>query len=223
MHDNIHKAQLQAAEFQHGDGTIDLTFGSIFLLAAICFLGVYEFGSSHTYFSTKIFPILTVGVFVLGGILIDQLVKWFKKNITVRRNRSMMTRKLNPLTRAGRLAIWSGIPILTVLLMAGVFIFRARLQAGSQDAPNALLPVFWGLLFAIMWFAVAKRVGLNHFYLVAAISFVVSAMLFVTGAAGIQAMMVLFAAVGGALCISGGVLMLHFFRNTGPSMDRLIE
>ena len=72
-----------------------------------------------------------------------------------------------------------------------------------------------------MWFAAARRVGLNHFYLMAAVSFVVSAMLFVTGAAGIKAMMVLFAAVGGALCLSGGVLMLHFLRNTG--LDQLSE
>ncbi len=78
-----------------------------------------------------------------------------------------------------------------------------------------LLPVFWGLLFGVMWFAAAKRVGLNHFYLMAAISFVVSAMLFITGASGIPAMMILFTAVGVALCISGLVLMRHFIRNTG--------
>ena len=73
-----------------------------------------------------------------------------------------------------------------------------------------------------MWFAAAKRVGLNHFYLMAAVSFVVSAMLFVTGATGILAMMILFASVGLALCLSGMVLMRHFLRDTSlntPTLD----
>lgn len=219
MHENIRKAQMRAAESQHGDGTIDLTFGSVFLLAAFCFLAVYKLSGAHTYFSTTILPILTVAVFVAGGILIDTLIKWFKKHVTVQRNRSMMIRKLSPLTEAGRRTIWYGIPGLTLLLMAGIFVFRAHFQMSSQDAANVLLPVFWGLLFGVMWFAAAKRIGLSHFYLMAGVSFVVSAMLFVTGASGIKAMMVLFGAVGSALCISGIVLMVHFLRNTGPSMD----
>jgi hypothetical protein len=66
-------------------------------------------------------------------------------------------------------------------------------------------------------------VGLNHFYLMAAVSVVVSAMLFVSGAAGIVAMMVLFTAVGAALCISGLVLMGHFLRNTGMSGEAAPE
>ena len=110
MFDNIHKAKKQAADSQNGDGTIDLTFGSIFMLAAFCFLGVYKLGSAHTYFATKVLPVLIVAVFISGGILIDTAVKWFKKHVTVQRNRSMMIRKLGPLTRAGRMAIWYGIP-----------------------------------------------------------------------------------------------------------------
>jgi hypothetical protein len=223
MFENIKKAQMRAAESQHGDGTIDLTFGSVFLLAALCFLGVYKMGGSQTYFSTKVLPVLTVVVFVGGGILIDTLVKWFKKHVTVQRTRSMMPRKLSPLTRVGRMVIWYGIPALTGLVLAAIFIFRAHFQSANQDAPNVLLPVFWGMLFGVMWFAAAKRVGLNHFYLMAAVSVVVSAMLFVSGAAGIEAMMVLFAAVGAALCISGLVLMGHFLRNTGMSGEAAPE
>ena len=64
MQENIKKAQMRAAESQHGDGTIDLTFGSVFLLAAICFLGVYKMSGVQTYFSTKIMPILTRAHFV---------------------------------------------------------------------------------------------------------------------------------------------------------------
>ncbi len=214
MLDHIRKAQLLAAESQHGDGTIDLTFGSVFLLAAICFLAVYKYGGAGTYFSTKILPIITIAVFIGGGILIDTLVKWFKRNVTVRRNRSMMIRKLGPLSRRSLFSIWVGIPVITVLLMAALIIFRSQLQTGVQDAANVLLPIFWGLLFGVMWFAAARRVGLNHFYLTAAVSVLVSAMLFATGASGILAMMILFTAVGLALCISGMVLLKHFWQST---------
>jgi hypothetical protein len=221
MQENIKKAQMRAAESQHGDGTIDLTFGSVFLLAAICFLGVYKMSGVQTYFSTKIMPILTLGFFVGGGILIDTVVKWFKKHVTIRRNRSMVIRKLGPLSRRGFMAIWAGIPVLTVVVMLAIFVFRGGFPHPAEDAANVLLPVFWGLLFGVMWFAAAKRVGLNHFYLMAAVSFVVSAMLFVTGATGILAMMILFASVGLALCLSGMVLMRHFLRDTNPNTPTL--
>lgn len=125
----------------------------------------------HTYFSTKILPILILALFIGEGVLIDLVVKWFKKNVTLRRTGSMVLRKLNPLTRSSLGAIWIGIPALTVILMAFLLVFRQQLQSTNQDAANVLLPVFWGLLFGVMWFAAARRVGLNHFYLMAAVSF----------------------------------------------------
>ena len=214
--DNIQKAQLRAAQSNHGDGTIDLTFGSVFLLAAICFMGVYKMAGVHTYFSTKVLPILILALFIGGGVLIDTLVKWFKKNVTLRRTGSMVLRKLAPLTAPGsgrdldRDPGFNGDPIGGHIHLPGTA--PGDLQRGCrQRAAAGLL----GLLFGVMWFAAAKRVGLNHFYLMAAISFVVSAMLFITGASGIPAMMILFTAVGVALCISGLVLMRHFIRNTG--------
>lgn len=215
MNDNLKRAQLRAAQYQHGDGTIDLTFGSVFLLAAICFWGIYKISSSHSMFSTKILPVLTLAGFLGAAILIDALVKWFKRRVTAPRNGSVIPRKLGPLSRVAHRSIWIGIPVLTIGLMAVLFLFRAQFQMENQDAANVLLPLFWGMLFGGLWFLAARKIGLNHFYLMAVVSLLVSGMLFVTGAAGIPAMVILCGALGTALTISGVIMMLHFLQNTG--------
>jgi hypothetical protein len=217
MSDSLKKAQFEAAQFQHGDGTLDLTFAAAFLLGAVCFWGVGLTGNLNSFFSTKVVPVLAVVAFLGGGVLIDALVKWFKMHITGPRSGIIPAKKGGLLNLATRRAIWISLPLLTLILLIGVFIFKGQIPLLHQDTRTVMLPMVWGLLFGGMWFLAGRKVGLRHFYLISVISLAVSTMLVVSKVDGESAMVILLGALGLALSVSGGITMWHYLSDTALS------
>jgi|WetSurMetagenome_2_1015567.scaffolds.fasta_scaffold19158_4 hypothetical protein len=223
MQNNFKDAKMQTSQAPHVDGTFELTFGIMFLLAATCFWGSFKLGSTHSFLGTNVLPFVTIAVFLSGGLGIDQLVKWFKKRFTLPRIDNLTIGNAGSFNRAAQIAIWIGIPVLTLVLMAVLYINKALIQNPTHDATSLLMPAFWGLLFSGLWFLVGRKIGLNRFNLMAVVSLAIGGALFFNGADGTLAMMILFGALGTALCISGGITMWQYLRNSGLRSEVIPE
>ncbi len=214
MGDELRRAQLRANQYQHVDGTFELTFGITFLLMAASFWGISQAGGSNSFLAKNVYPWIPLIVFLGGGILIDSLVKKFRLRVTVRRSGYMETRKPEPLKRSTRLAIWIGIPLLTIFLLVVLFFNRGKFQTGGQDGLSLLMAPFTGFLLGGLWIIAGWKLALWRFHLVGALSLIMSAAIFLGGLTGYGGMAVLLGGMGAALCVSGGITLWRYLRMT---------
>jgi hypothetical protein len=215
MSDALKKSQLRTIQYQHVDGTFELTFGGSFLLMAACFFLVSRMEHPDTSF-LSFAPLLA---FVGGAFLIDNLVQRFRRRVTYPRTGYITYRKPQPLKRSTRLVIWIGVPLLTILFLAVLFLNRSKFPAGNQDSGLPVIPVFTGLLFSGLWAIVGWKIALPRFYLLAVASLLVTAGLIVSGVGAYLGMALLIGAMGALLCISGGVTLWMYLRNTSVPQD----
>jgi hypothetical protein len=214
MSDEIKKAQLRANQYQHIDGTYELTFGITFLLMAASFWGIGRVGNTNDFLVANIYPWIPLVVFAGGGLLIDALVKRFRLRVTARRSGYMEASKPQPLKRSTRLAIWIGIPLLTVFLLVVMILTRRKFQAGGQDSVSMLLPSFMGLIFGGLWLIAGWKLALPRFYLIAVVSLAIAVFLFLNGVGGNPGMAVSLAAMGLALILTGGITLWRYLART---------
>jgi hypothetical protein len=127
--------------------------------------------------------------------------------------------KPQPFKRSVRLAIWIGIPALTAALLVFLFLNRASFQTTGQDYVSFLMPFFTGLLFSGLWAIVGWKISLARFYLIVAVSLLVTAGLFFNKVGGNTGMALLSGAMGGALCISGGLTLRKCLRQNPFSQE----
>ena len=219
MRDDLKKAQLRASQYQHVDGSFELTFGGSALLMAICFYGLSRIAVPDSFFSKNILPFAPLVVFVGGVFLFDALAQWFRRRVTTPRSGYISYQKPQPLKLSTRLVIWIGIPVVTVILLALLFLNRTRFQTEGQVSVTMLMPSFAGMLFSGLWIIAGWKIVLPRFYLIAAVCLLVSAGLFFNGVGGNIGMTVLFGALGVALCVSGGVTLWIYLRNNRPAED----
>lgn len=213
MSDELKRAQLRAVQYQHVDGSFELTFGGAVFLMAITFYGVSWITPADTFFARNILPFAPLAVFVGAGFLLDALIKRLRMRVTIPRSGYITYQKPQPLKRSTRLVIWIGIPVLTVILETVLFLNRTKFQTGSQESVSFLMPVFLGLLLSGLWVIVGWKIAISRFYLIAVISLLVSGGLFFNGVGSNTGMAVLLGAMGSALCVSGGVTLWRYMRN----------
>jgi hypothetical protein len=215
MSDDLKKSQLHAIQYQHVDGSFELTFGGTMLLMAACIYLVSRL--AHPDSSLLSFaPLL---VFVGGVYLIDNLVQRFRRRVTYPRTGFITYRKPQPLKRSTRLVIWIGVPLFTVLFLALLFLNRSKFPAGNQDSALPIIPVFSGFLFSGLWVIAGWKIALPRFYLIAAATLLVSAGLFVSGVGVYLGMALLIGAMGVLLCVSGGVTLWKYLHANRPPED----
>jgi len=215
MANDLKKSQLRVIQYQHVDGTFELTFGGTFLLMAVSLYLVSRL--AHPDSSLLSFaPLL---VFVGGAFLIDALVQRFRMQVTYQRSGFITYRKPQPLKRTTRLIIWIGVPLLTVLFLAVLFLNRSKFPAGNQDSALPVIPVFSGLLFSGLWAIMGWKLALPRFYIIAAFTLLISAGLFVSGVGVYLGMAMLIGAMGALLCASGGLTLWKYLRNTRSPQD----
>ncbi len=215
MANDLKNSQLRVIQYQHVDGTFELTFGGTFLLMAISLYLVSRL--AHPNSSLLVFAPLVV--LVGGAFLIDALVQRFRRQVTYRRSGFIAYRQPQPLKRSTRLVIWIGVPLLTVLFLAVLFLYRSRFPAGSQDSALLEIPVFSGILFSGLWAIMGWKLALPRFYLIAAATLLISAGLFVSRVGVYQGMALLVGAMGTLLCASGGITLWKYLHDTPPPQD----
>lgn len=219
MTDDLKKSQLHAVQYQHVDGTFELTFGGTFLLMAVSLYLV----SRLAHPDSSLLSFVPLLVFVGGIYLIDNLVQRFRRRVTYPRTGYITYRKPQSLKRSTRLVIWIGMPLLTVALVDLLFLYRSKFTVGNQDSALPVIPVFSGLLFTGLWVIVGWKIALPRFYLIAAATLLISAGLFVSGVGTYLGMALLFGAMGALLCASGGVTLWKYLRSTRSPQDNQPE
>lgn len=217
--DPMSRPRLRALQYQHIDGTFELTFGGVFLLTAACFYGVGRIITSNSFMSGGLLPFVPLVVFVAGSFLIDALVQRFRMRVTYPRTGFISYQKPRPFKRSIRLAIWIGIPALTAAILAFLFLNRASFQTAGQDYVSFLMPSFTGLLFSGLWMIIGWKISLARFYLIAAASLLVAAGLFFNRVGGNTGLALLLGVMGAALCISGGLTLHHYLHQNPVSEE----
>jgi hypothetical protein len=201
-------------QYQHIDGTFELTFGGAVLLMGCCYYVISQIPLPDSFAANNLLPFTPLIAFVGGAILIDYLVQRLRARVTYPRSGYIAYKKPQPLKRSTRLFIWIGIPILTMALDALLFINRSKFPAQNQDYFSLLMLGFSGLLFSGLWAIIGWKVALPRFYLIAVISLLTSAGLFFNGIGGYSGWALLLGVMGAALLISGGVTLWQYLRNT---------
>ncbi len=215
--DLVNRSRLRAVQYQHIDGTFELTFGGVFLLTAVCYYAVSRIVMNDSFLSNNLLPFVPLVVFVGAAFLIDALVRRFRMRVTYPRTGFIAYQKPQPLKRPTRLAIWIGIPLLTAAFLAFLFLNRSYFQTAGQDYVSFLVPSFMGLLFCGLWAIVGWKISLPRFYLIAAVSLLVGAGLFINGVGGNIGLALLLGAMGVVLCVSGGLTLGQYLRqNPAP-------
>ncbi len=220
--DPLARPQLRAAQYQHVDGTFELTFGILFLLMAVSFYGISRVVTSNSFFAVNILPYAPLVIMVGGGYLLDALAKQLRIRVTYPRSGYMDSRKPQPLERSIRLIIWIGIPLLTLALLMILFMNRARFsgQIQGEGIPFLVLP-FAGLLFGGLWSIAAWKIALPRFYLLAVVSLLTGVGLFFNRVSGYDGLAAFFGVMGAALCISGGLTLFLYIRHTRSPNDEV--
>jgi hypothetical protein len=215
--DPVAHSQLRALQYQHVDGGFELTFGGAFLLMAVCFYVITRIAASNSFLSNNLLPFTPLVVFVGGVYLMDTLVQRLRMRVTYPRTGYIDYQKPRPLKRSTRLIIWIGIPVLTVILLVLLFLNRSQFHTEGQDDMSILMPSFSGLLFSGLWMIAGWKTSLPRFYLIAAVSLLLSAGLFLNGVGGNTGMALLLGAMGVVLCVSGGLTLRHYLlKNPFP-------
>lgn len=204
--DLVARSRRRALQYQHVDGTFELSFGGAFLLMAVSFFLI-----SRIAISNDLLLFAPLVVFVGGAYLMDTLVQRFRMRVTYSRTGYIAYQKPRPIKRSTRLVIWIGIPVLTGIVLALLFLNRPMYPIGDQDYVP-IMTLFSGLMFTGLWVIVGWKTSVPRFYLIAVVSLLVSAGLLLNGVVVQTSLMWLFGAMGLALCVSGGLTLRQYLR-----------
>jgi hypothetical protein len=202
----VARSKRRAVQYQHVDGTYELTFGVALLLMTVC-----SFLISKIAVSNDLLSFAPLVVFVGGGYLMDALVKRFRMRVTYPRTGFIAYQKPRTMRRSMRLVIWIGVPVLTGIVLALVASNLASFQTVNQDN-LPVMTLFSGLLFSGIWMIIGWKTATPRFFLIAVVAFAVSAWLLLNGADVKTSLMWLFGAMGLALCITGGLALRQYLR-----------
>jgi hypothetical protein len=205
--------QKRILQYQHIDGSFELTFGGAVLLMGYCFYVISQITLPDSFAANNLLPFTPLIAFVGGAFLIDYLVQRLRSRVTYPRSGYIAYKKPQPLKRSTRLFIWIGIPILAVILEALLFLNRSKFPAQNPDNFSFVMLGFSGLLFSGLWAIIGWKVALPRFYLIAAVSLLTSAGLFFNGIGGYLGWALFLAVMGAALLISGGVTLWQYLQN----------
>jgi hypothetical protein len=214
----IHPQQ-RVLQYQHIDGTFELTFGGAVLLMGGCFYVISQITLPDSFAANNLLPFTPLIAFVGGAFLIDYLVQRLRSRVTYQRSGYIAYKKPQPLKRSTRLFIWIGSPILTVTLNALLFLNRSKFPAQNQEPFSLLMLGFSGIVFSGLWAIIGWKVALPRFYLIAAVSLLTSTGLFFNGIGGYPGWALFLGMMGIALLISGGVTLWQYLRQTPSPQD----
>jgi hypothetical protein len=210
MNNKIQETQNRLIRYDYVDGTPDLAFGGLCLVMTIIYAILAAFpGLSNSTFSAIIFWVVFCG----GSFLIGWLPQRLKERVTYPRTGYVAYRRQGrPLKTWARWTIRIGMPLLTVILLALIFLNRSKFPAQSQDSALTLNPGLMGLLFSIIWAMIGWKIALPRYYFIAAITILISIVFLLSGPGGNLGL----ALLSGAMCLllfaSGGITLWRYLR-----------
>jgi hypothetical protein len=221
MDNKIQETQKRLFRYDYVDGTPDLAFGGLCLVVAICFFIFAAFpGLSSSTFSAVIVWVVFGG----GGLLINWLSQRFKEQVTYPRTGYVAYRREGrSIKRKTQLLIRIGIPILTVILLALLFINRSKFPAQSQDQAIYLNPGLMGFLFSGIFTIIGWKIPLPRYYLIAAAVFLISIVFFISESGGNLGVALLSGAMSLVLFASGGLTLWKYLHRNPVSPETTDE
>jgi hypothetical protein len=217
MNNKFQETQKRLFRYDYVDGTPDLAFGGLCLVMTICFFIFAAFpGLSRSTSSV----IIVWVVFGGGGFLISWLSHRLKERFTYPRTGYVAYRRQGrPIKRTTQLLIRIGLPLLTVILLALLFLNRSKFPAQSQDQAIYLNPGLMGFLFSGIFAIAGWKIPLPRYYLIAAAVFLISAAFLVSGSGGTLGMALLSGAMSLILFVSGGLTFRAYLRRNPPHTE----
>jgi hypothetical protein len=217
MNNKIQETQKRLFRYDYVDGTPDLAFGGLCLVMTICFFIFAKFpGLSSSTSSVIIFWVVFCG----GSFLISWLSQRLKERFTYPRTGYVAYRRQGrPIKRTTQLLIRIGLPLLTVILLALLFLNRSKFPAQSQDQAIYLNPGLLGFLFSGIFAISGWKIPLPRYYLIAAAVFLISAAFLVSGSGGTLGMALLSGVMSLILFVSGGLTFRAYLRRNPPHTE----
>jgi hypothetical protein len=221
MNNKIQETQKRLFRYDYVDGTPDLAFGGLCLAMTICFFIFAAFpGLSSSTFSVIIIWVVLGG----GGFLMSRLSHRLKEQITYPRTGYVAySRQGRPIKRTTQLLIRIGLPLLTVILLAILFLNRSKFPAQSQDQVTYLNPGLMGFLFSGLLAIIGWKIHLLRYYLVAGAVFILSTVFLIGGSRGNLGLALISGSMSLILFLSGGVTLWQYLRHTHLSEDASSE
>jgi hypothetical protein len=221
MNNKIQETQKRLFRYDYVDGTPDLAFGGLCLAVAICFFLFAAFpGLSSSTFSAVIVWVVLGG----GGLLISWLSQRLKERLTYPRTGYVAySRQGRPIKRTTQLLIRIGLPLLTIILLAVLFLNRQKVSVQSQDQVTYLNPGLMGFLFSGLIAIIGWKIHLLRYYLIAAAVFLLSTVFLISGSSGNLGLALISGSMSLILFVSGGVTLWQYLHNTHLPVDASSE
>lgn len=220
MTDDIKKHQLRVLQYDLVDGTHELFFGLMFLLMAIYF--VIQAAAPESFSNSILNFLLFILLIPAGAFLINLPIQKLKERVTYPRTGFIVPRRPPEPNRVTRWAVWIGVPVLVVVILALLAIYRPVINSPhAQDwlQTSPLFPVFSSILMCGLWVIIGWRIGLRRFFIIAVLTLLSGIGILLTGLGGNLGMALLFGAMGAVLCASGGVTLWRYLRQNPPPQD----
>lgn len=217
LEDLVIRSRQRTLQYQHVDGAYELTFGGALLLTAVSYFLLSKIGISNSLVDFA--PLVVFGG---AAYLMDTLFQRFRMQVTYPRTGFITYQKPRPIKRSTRLVIWIGVPVLTAIVLALLFVNRPKIPTVDQDT-MPIMTLFNGLLFCGLWIILGWKNSIPRFYLIAVVTFLVSSMLLLYGVGVKTSLMWFFGTMGLALCVSGGLTLLQYLRKNPVPQEAVDE
>jgi hypothetical protein len=207
--DPIGYSQLRAVQYQNVDGSYDLTFGGLFLLMAVCF----TMFTLLPGLNSNIAFVVIIMVMGLGGFLFDRLSLRLKERVTFRRTGYLSTKhEPHHIERWVRLAIWIGVPVLSLVVLTFLLLYHSRFPAQDGADSWSLIPGFFGLVFCGLYAIIAWKMAWHRYYLISGVAFLIGLGLLVSLSPSNPGLAILFGSMGSSLLVSGGFTLRAYLK-----------
>jgi hypothetical protein len=218
---NLDKANLRVLQYDLVDGTYELFFAVFFLLAAGILYA--QAAAPRTLWADMLAgPGLLV---ILPGtaFLLDRLIQKLRERITYPRIGYIARKPAPEPSPRVRRTVRIGVPLLVLIVLTLLAIYRPLLfPAGSEIWTEGvpvipIFPAFSSLLMGGIWIVLAWRLRVPRFYLIALLSWLAGAAIFLSRLGNAFGMAAFFAATALILGVSGLVtLLVYLRRNPAP-------
>jgi hypothetical protein len=209
----IRRSGRRILQYELVDGSFELLFAVLFLLmGGILFV---QAAMPRSLWSDLLagpgFLIFFPGV----AYLLDRLVRRLKERLTWPRSGYLVRKPAPEVSPQVRRTIYIGIPVLTLLILSLLAIYRPILIPAGSAAVTANLPIFtifFSLMLSGVWILIGWRLGLRRFFLVALLTLAIGAGTAFSLRDDLVSLAASFAAEALVLGISGLVTLLAYMR-----------
>jgi hypothetical protein len=212
MQPDLNKTKLRAIQYYYIDGTFEFTFDGLCL-----FLAGYFFIQATVPESlpASILSLALMVVIPLGAILINQLIKRFKEQITYPRTGYVAYQSSQGRLHRVRQALKIG---MSLIIGASVAAFIIRTPE-SLDWVAALTALVFGLVLAFLGF----RSGLTRFYVLGFLVLLGGVWLSLLGYGNIPGLALFYGLTSLILFTSGGLTLWTYLHHNPPADEAAHE